>query len=245
MTESLKSARQAGQSDTRSNAYFEEWEDNRFSENYELYRTVGLFTGGLVEGKVIDIGCGSRIYYDTKRIQSWTGLDISEKLLKTLSFIYGDVPPQVNTLVQSCDNLPFPDKSFDTVCAIFVLHHLARQSREVSREIVLNAMKQATRVLTDDGRLIIAEVHPRLILRPYRWIFPMLYQIFKKWLRIELPYFWTRSEMIELGRDAGMSKCQFVSIPVREPMKLPIFHLELSSWMIESFQEMNIYVFSR
>ena len=110
------------QRDNTNETYFRRWEDEKFGEDYQLYWTINTFSKGIVTGDVLDIGCGSRVYYDVADVTSWVGMDLSEKLLSKLSFLGGLEPPRIETIAQSCDRIPYDTESFDTVCAIFMIH---------------------------------------------------------------------------------------------------------------------------
>lgn len=224
--------------------YFRGWDDGKFTEMPLFYSTIFKFTSSIVKGNVLDIGCGSRIYYNVDSVQSWAGLDLSQTLLDQLRFLGGNEPPKVQKLLHTCEDLPFPDETFDTVCAVFVLHHLAQQNRARSRQIVLAVLREARRVLKKGGHLLIAENPPRIPLRPYRAIFPVLYWLSRRLTGVELPYFWTSQELSEIAKEAGFPSVHYVDIPLREKMKLPVFGITIRPWLFNSVQKFSLYHFS-
>ena len=98
--------------------------------------------------KMLDVGCGNGRLFEfflsqNKRID-YTGIDVSEKLVKIAQRRYGNYFKVANIL-----NLPFKDNSFDTVWAIAVFHHIP------SKGLRLKALKEIKRVLKNSGRVII------------------------------------------------------------------------------------------
>ena len=93
----------------------------------------------------MDLGCGTgRLYeiFKNKNID-YLGIDFSENLIKIAKEKYGD-----RFIVGDILNLPFPDKNFDSVWSIAVLHHIP------SEELRAHAMTEIKRVLRPRGRLI-------------------------------------------------------------------------------------------
>ena len=127
-----------------SSRYFEAWNDSDFGGQQKIYRVVSLITQGLVSGDVLDLGCGSRVYYDVTGVMRWVGLDLSRALLDQLRFLGGTEPAgPVEKLNLPCHDLPFADGEFDTVCAMFMLHHLGRTNRRQTERAVLDTLKEA------------------------------------------------------------------------------------------------------
>ena len=111
------------------------WEELRF-----------LFDNYLAEGdKLLDLGCGNGRYYEAVENASYVGVDSSEKLIRIAQKKY----PEARFQVADSLNLPFPDNSFDKIYSIAVLHHIP------SKEYRLQFLKEAKRVLKEDGLLIL------------------------------------------------------------------------------------------
>lgn len=89
-----------------------------------------------VRGRLLDIGCGYNNL--VRRYGNGVGVDIYPW-------------PGVDILVAREPRLPFPDGAFDTVAIIAALNHIT------DREAML---KEAGRVLRDDGRLILTMIGP-------------------------------------------------------------------------------------
>jgi len=87
---------------------------------------------------VLDVGCGPNleIYdydYPHKTSKSYTGLDYSNEFIKSANKSYGD---RSHRFVQaSAISIPFEDKSFDVVCALFTIHHVAGSPETVVSEL--------------------------------------------------------------------------------------------------------------
>lgn len=98
-------------------------------------------------GKVLDVGCGdgyitSLIFEKFKNV---IGIDISEKAIK----IAREKSQGVTFIVGSCTNLPFSDRSFDTIVASEIIEHVNYNNGK-------SFLKEARRVLTPKGRIIIS-----------------------------------------------------------------------------------------
>lgn len=91
----------------------------------------------LVEGEVLDVGCGAYQYlYDPNRVPFRVGIDYSHGAISGANQMYPGSAHFVSSLVEP---LPFQDKSFDMVLVLFVLHHLPIES-------VPMAIQEAARV---------------------------------------------------------------------------------------------------
>jgi len=65
---------------------FEAWEPDKFAKDARYMRTIKSFTSGQIHGDVLDVGCGSRIFCELSRASTWTGLDISNRMLDSIHF---------------------------------------------------------------------------------------------------------------------------------------------------------------
>lgn len=99
--------------------------------------------------KVLDIGCGNgRLSKIFDSSVEYLGIDNSEQLIKIAQQINQD-RPNINFEVGDVLGLNLPDKSFDLVFCIAVLHHLP------SRDVRLQALANIRRVLKSEGTAII------------------------------------------------------------------------------------------
>ncbi len=89
---------------------------------------------------VLDIGCGAGLLLQDLAMQgcSVTGIDLSENSLEVAKTLI----PKGNFLKAPAESLPFPNASFDIVCAMDLLEHVE------DPKIVI---KEAARVLKKDG----------------------------------------------------------------------------------------------
>ena len=130
------------------------------------------FTGN---PKVIDIGCGngSTVAFLLKKEINAIGVDFSKELINTGRKIY---PFLKNRLFEgNALDLGFDDRTFDVASMIGMLHHIH------SAEDQIRAVREALRVVKDDGVLIIRESNPANPLFRIFWnyIFPLTSKIDK------------------------------------------------------------------
>lgn len=90
-------------------------------------------------GKLLDIGCGDNQLVKTYGHQS-IGVDVYD-------FGGGAL------IVENSNNLPFEDKSFDMISFVGCLNHIPRPER-------LKTLKEANRLIKDDGLIIITMINP-------------------------------------------------------------------------------------
>jgi len=96
-----------------------------------------------IEGKLLDIGCGEN------ELVKLYGNGIGADVRKWDNADSGNV----TLVVDNTANLPFENKTFDTVSIIAALNHIPNR-REV--------LKEAHRLLQDDGKLIITMLAPTI-----------------------------------------------------------------------------------
>ena len=229
--------------DYQAKEYFESWDSSVFSGDQKIYRVVNLLTRGLVRGDVLDLGCGSRVYYDVGAVKRWVGLDLSQKLLDELQFVGGAKPQgTVETHCMSCRDLPFPDASFDTVTAIFLLHHLASKNRKQTKQSILEVLRQARRVLHDDGTMVVLETWPQPLLQLYHLAYPLLYPLVRKLWRVELPYFLGPAALESLTHQAGFRECYPMALRLYEDIRQPVTGMVLPAWAQRLVQKYTIYI---
>lgn len=99
--------------------------------------------------KVLDSGCGSGRFFEVlkgKKVD-YFGIDASEKLIAIAKKNYFGTGAKFQ--VADSLNLPFPANFFGAVYSISVLHHIP------SREFRLRYLKEARRVLRQEGILVL------------------------------------------------------------------------------------------
>jgi len=87
-----------------------------------------------VRGRLLDVGCGYNNL--VRKYGRGVGVDVYPW-------------PGVNVLIGGEVRLPFPDRAFDTVTIVAALNHIP------DREL---ALREAHRVLADDGRLVLTMI---------------------------------------------------------------------------------------
>lgn len=212
-------------------SYFETWTDGVFTEDQLVYRMFLDITRGYVQGNVLDIGCGSRVYYDTSAVRRWIGVDLSAHLLGNIKFLGGAKPSgPIETLKRDCRETGLPDQSVDFVCAILVLHHLARDNNRRSREIITQAMREAHRVLRPGGTMIVLESWPHILLHIYALVFSMLYPIVRRLFKTELPLFFTARQFSRMAEEAGFTVRHILSSPIYDVVRYPVGGFVSPAW---------------
>jgi ubiquinone/menaquinone biosynthesis C-methylase UbiE len=107
--------------------------------------------GNLKEKTVLDAGCGNG--YLTRKMaetaKEVTGIDLTEKLIEIAKS--KNNPPNVKFLQGSVNELPFDDKTFDTILSNLVLMDV---------EDLDKTAKEFLRVLKTGGNLVISILHP-------------------------------------------------------------------------------------
>ena len=229
--------------DTETSDYFKSWDDDRFSENHRIYQTVGLVSKAAVRGDVLDLGCGSRVYYDTSEVQRWVGLDLSAILLNDIKVVGGSPPNgPVETLVHGCKDLPFAPKSFDAVCAMFILHHLGSKTRANSYGAVSEAIGEARRVLRPNGFMLILETWPKKLMHLYHLLYPVINPLTRRTTGVVLPYFFGPRAIRTMASDAGFSDCHVLAVDLYEKVHQPVLGFDLPAWAQRLFQTYTIYL---
>lgn len=228
----------------RAAAYFDSWDPEAFGEDEWYQREIHGLTSGSVQGATLDLGCGSRVYYDVSGVTRWVGMDVSAPMLGDVRFFRDERPASAQLVRSSCERIPFADASFDTVCAIFLLHHLARRNVAESRARVCGVLGEVRRVLRPGGRVVVAENAARPLQWPYRRLFTPGYAVFRRFTSIELPYFWTRDELLELLDGAGLRGGRVSEIPIREPIRDPMLGFAIPPVIDGMLQRMTLTVAS-
>ena len=92
----------------------------------------------LIKGKLLDIGCGTNEL--SRRYTNGIGVDV---------YNWGNV----DYVVENTAELPFEDKSFDTITIIAALNHIPNRD---------DVLKESNRLLKDDGHLIVTMIPPTI-----------------------------------------------------------------------------------
>ena len=116
-----------------------------------------LLNFNLQDKDILEIGAGISLFAEKLSEKNHLVLtDINETLLKQNL-------QNCDLVVADAENLPFPDKSFDFICLVGVLHHLPHQAKGI---------KELKRVLKENGKIFISE--------PTRWSVNLIYYLGRK-----------------------------------------------------------------
>lgn len=139
-------------------SYWESYEDYDWSSDKTKRKAMGLVPK--LDGDILElcIGAGAFARVVPAGYRSYTGLDLSRTLLNALNVNL----PHIITVHGDAQDLPFDDKSFDTVMLYSGLHHLPDMQR---------ALKGVFRVLRPDGCFFCFEPNDRAWYRaPMRFL---------------------------------------------------------------------------
>jgi ubiquinone/menaquinone biosynthesis C-methylase UbiE len=109
------------------------------------------------EERVLDLGCGTGTLTirakERRPAAAIAGLDADPRMLERARRKAQAAGAELDFVVGSATELPYPDRSFDVVLSSLLLHHLDRDAKgAASREIA--------RVLASGGRLAVADWGP-------------------------------------------------------------------------------------
>jgi ubiquinone/menaquinone biosynthesis C-methylase UbiE len=103
---------------------------------------------------VLDVGCGTATLLIAAKTGApgtqMVGVDLDERVLQIARKKIAQHQVEVEVVQAGAEHLPFPPASFDVVTSTLVFHHLPT-------EIKHQAMQEIYRVLTPDGRFLLAD----------------------------------------------------------------------------------------
>lgn len=109
--------------------------------------------------KVLDIGCANGTLLSmlaNKREMEGYGLDISSEMVRVASQLHPEFSFQQGT----AEELPFENGTMDVITCSASFHHFPSPAR---------FLQEAYRVLNQDGKLVIAEIHIPVVTKLYNW----------------------------------------------------------------------------
>lgn len=191
---------------------------NRFAEYHSLINSLDTYVGhsqalqGEVRGRVLDVGNGGVVNYETTQVVELVAIDIAEDLTRSNENSCSGFPLVFKPGEASA--LPVGDREFDTVVMQMLIHHLAGDSFRETRKETLKAFQEAHRVLKTDGRLVIIEsTFPRFFVLLERSLYAAM-----KWLLAllghPLVYQWHSQDLAVLLREAGFQKVSVTMLPM-------------------------------
>lgn len=224
---------------------FNNWDPQGFATDAQYQRCIRWYTSGHIEGDVLDVGCGSRIYCDLTKATSWTGLDVSDRMVSSIDF--NDNVERRKIQIGDVREMPLESESFDTVTAFFLLHHLARKNKKASMDEVKKAYRDIFRVLKPGGKLIVAENCPGPAEAPYHALFSLLYPLAFCFFDTELPYFWSAKTHQSFASTAGfINPGGYVHVPIVESIFQPVIGKTTPSFLNGAWiQKMTVFVFEK
>jgi SAM-dependent methyltransferase len=116
--------------------------------NYDIRIGVSL---QVVQGRLLDVGCGTNRLVRAYRARGGEGTGVD---------VYAW--DGVDLLVEDTSKLPFSDASFDTISFIACLNHIPNR---------LEVLKEARRLLTPNGRIVLTNLTPGLSRIWHAWAF--------------------------------------------------------------------------
>jgi ubiquinone/menaquinone biosynthesis C-methylase UbiE len=124
----------------------------------DTYRRIHHFLTQAVAGAdtLLDIGNGGVFPYDASGVGRITALDLFLGSLPP-ELLRSHFPPNAQAKEGSALSIPEPDRSFDMVLMVMLLHHLAGGDWRESWRNAQRAIGEAWRVLRPGGRLLIVE----------------------------------------------------------------------------------------
>lgn len=101
----------------------------------------------LVKGNICDLACGmgygSQVLKNSQKFSTYLGIDINQESIDFANKNYKD--KNINFFVGSCENIPVPNRTIDTIVTLETLEHLDNP---------ILAIAEFVRILKDDGLII-------------------------------------------------------------------------------------------
>ena len=232
-------------SEREAKTSFESWNPDGFAKDAQYQATIRHIISKKVTGDVMDWGCGSRVFYDVGAAKSWTGIDISERMLSSIHF--HNTIPDMKIVNDDILDLSFADESVDVIVACFILHHLALDGPKTSRERVQKAFDSAFRLLRPGGCFIVCENCRGPLEAPYHWAFPLAFPLARRLLNTDLPYFWTNHQYRRFGTNAGFeTPVSFVNVPITDWIYNPVLRFSVPPILSHDLiQKMTVFEFRK
>lgn len=230
-------------SNQNAKEFFEDWQPDKFNLDATYQKELRDFSAGFIHGDVLDLGCGSRVYYNLQKAKSWTGVDISKRMSSDIHFIDKTDHLKMEMIVADAAEMDLTANAYDTVCAFFILHHLGRDNRTRSQARVLQTLQHSHAALRAGGKMVIAENASAFLEWPYHWLYSPLYKFGKKFLKSELPYFWRKTQMIAMLKQAGFKSVTTCHFKIEDWIYNPVLRMKIPPLLSGSWiQSMTLYI---
>lgn len=205
-----------------------------------------------IEGNVLDIGNGGILGFDYLKADSVVVGDLAVELLKTLktpkngSLITIKDEGKIKRMELNVLNLPFKDKSFDTVIMFNVAHHLSVDSLEKSRKNVNQAFKEINRVLKKDGTFLLLENCPTFFIKlGIDLTYEFWYSLFIKFDK-PLPYFLSADQIRRFLENQKLRPVGTISMDWSEKVYQPIMPwFSPPGWLWEMVLQNKLFVIKK
>jgi ubiquinone/menaquinone biosynthesis C-methylase UbiE len=129
------------------------WYDSIFEPINKGLRLLGLRMFMPKKGmSILDVGCGTGSYlefYQRYKCNLY-GIDTSPAMLDIAETRLGDT---AELHLGSATEMPYPDKSFDLVVSMLVIH-------EMDHPIRMGTLSEISRVLKEDGKVLLIDFNP-------------------------------------------------------------------------------------
>ena len=101
---------------------------------------------------ILDVGCGTGSHLELYQRYECNlyGIDLSPSMLEVARVRLGD---SIQLDLGDATNMPYEDHKFDLIISMLSLHEMAQQTRS-------GVLSEMTRVLKDDGHILLIDFHP-------------------------------------------------------------------------------------
>lgn len=172
-------------------------------------------------GKFLEIGCGARFSLDTKKVKY--GVDLTKSLLLNLKRF----DQKANLVVADVRYLPFVSNEFESVGAVFVLHHLIGNTPKGTLCNIEQCLSEMNRVNKKAGSILVFEHLPDTKIMTLVCYYVT---IFMSKLRININYFDIEDGVITYFLDQKT----FYRLFTKQGMELKVFFSRL--WKIRGIK---------
>jgi len=192
--------------------------------------------------RLCDIGNGGVFDYDAGRVKNIVALDLFLDDLPASSSFPENVTLQRGDALQ----IPFPSESFDGVLMSMLIHHLVGKTVTESLDNVHIAIREAFRVLTFGGKLIVVEsCIPPWFFLVERFIFPVASRIINRLLRHPATLQYPSSLLLQMVMDT-FHNGEVSSIPLGKwvlqfGVKFPSVFTPVTPYIVIAKKQKNIF----